>query len=268
MTGTKKSGLGRGLSSLIPTSQTEEDNNLDGRQRVLRSMVDASFQLVEERHDVALAAYLHVAHDDEPMLFLHRPTFSMLTPTTAFRLFHQIAQLSNSASQSGSFALEDWNGVYLRSSGALSDGIHLFAQTTHPFAPDVARSIERINGAAASVVHQVETAHDVSDLPQVRLMVEVEDAKTTVEAIITDHDGTLRRGRGSARKAEEAVVRSVLDAMAASHRYEAVADVASNNGRAVLTTLVQSDGTPRFGLAIGNSDNLGTTAASALRALQ
>lgn len=268
MSGTKKSGLGRGLSSLIPTSQTEEANNLDRRQRVLRSMVDASFDLIEERHNVALAAYLHVAHNDEPLLFLHRPSFSTLTPTTGFRLFHQIAQLSNSTPSIGPFVLEDWNGIYLRSSGTMSDGIHLFAQTTHPFEQPTVRSIERITTAAASVVHQVETAHDVSDIPQVRLIVEVAGAETTVEAAITDADGTRRCGRGSAMNAEEAVVRSVLDAATTTLEFSAVTDVADNDGRAVLTTLVESDGTPRFGLAIGDSDTLGIAASSALRALR
>ncbi len=268
MTGTKKSGLGRGLSSLIPTSQTEEENNLDGSQRVLRSLVDASFELVEASHDVSLAAYLHAAEGHEPLLFLHRPAFATLTPTTAFRLFHQIAQLSNATPSMGAFALEDWNGIYLRSHGERSDGIHLFATTRAGYDQAAVNSMVRINQASASVIHQVESAHLTADLPQVRLIAEVEDAKTTVEATVTGFDGTLRSGRGSAVEAEEAVIRAVLDAMASPLEFDSFTDTPVNDGRAVLTTLAETDGTPRFGLAIGGSDNLSTAASSALRAIR
>ena len=268
MTGTKKSGLGRGLSSLIPTSQTEEENNLDGNQRVLRSMVDASFELIAEHHEVSLAAYLHAPVGEEPMFFLHRPVFSTLTPTTAFRLFHQVAQLSNAATSIGPFALEEWNGIYLRSSGEHSDGIHLFARTGEGYDPETVNAIARVNNAASSVVHQVESVHESNDLPPVRLVVEVEDAKTTVEATITAPNGSLRQGRGSAILAEEAVIRAILDAMGTALRFETFSDVPVDNGRAILTTLSESNGTPRFGLATGGADNLSTAASSALRALR
>ncbi len=267
MTGTRKSGLGRGLSSLIPTSQSEEAQNLSSRQQALRNMVDASFELIEADHEVALAAYLHVAIGDEPLLFLHRPAFSTLTPTTAFRLFHQIAQLSNASDPAGAFALEDWSGIYLRSSGERSDGIHLFARTGQPYETNAVERLVRTSTASASVIHQVETAHLSSDLPAVRLVVEVEDAKTTVECSMTSLDGVLRTGRGSAVVAEEAVVRAVLDAVGSSLRFDAFATVPIDAEQAVLTTLTETDGTPKFGLAVGGSDHLSTAALSALRAL-
>lgn len=84
---------------------------------------------------------------------------------------------------------------------------------------------------------------------------------------MTSLDGVLRTGRGSAVVAEEAVVRAVLDAVGSSLRFDAFATVPIDAEQAVLTTLTETDGTPKFGLAVGGSDHLSTAALSALRAL-
>ncbi len=267
MSGTKKSGLGRGLSSLIPTSETDEADHLEGHERLLRSMVDASFELVEDHHDVTLAAYLHVGSTGEPVLFLHRPAFATLTPTTSFRLFHHIALLSNETDVRGRFVLDSWSGMYVRSGSTGSDGIHIFASDVSVYDDGALADISRAVSAMASIIHQVETAESVDDLAPVRLMVEVEDAKTTVEATITNDSGQLRTGRGASQIADEAVALSLLDASGRSWIFEECREIPVDDQRAVLTTFRDDDGNPRFGLAIGPSDNLTISANAAQRAL-
>ncbi len=267
MTGGKRGGLGRGLSSLIPTSETTELQELGTQERLLRSLVDAGFALIDEVSTVDFGAYLHVGHGADPVFFLHRPAFGTLTPTTAFRLFHQVGQLSNSTERVGTFALHDWTGVYYRSSGEASDGLHLFAAETEPDQESQALMVARTK-AVASVIHQVESADDNSDLPDIRLVAEVEQAKTTIEATITTASGQLLHGRCSALVPDEAVVGAVLDATENDSVLVEVREVPVDDRRAVLTTLRRPDGRASFGLAIGGPDNLTSTACSALRAIR
>ncbi len=260
-------GLGRGLSSLIPTSEKSELDELTETQRLLRSMVDAGFELLDERNKVGLTAYLHVSETNAPVFFLHRPAFASLTPTSAFRLFHQVAMLSNESDRSGRFSYDNWNGIFLRSAGQRSDGIHLVATTDDSFDAGEADSMLATLNAIGSIAHQAEVAADVDDLANVRLLTEVDSGQTLVEATVTEPMRSPAVGRATSTNGDEAVVEAVLDAVGKDFVFVETREVDIDDGRAVLTTLAKADGTPSFGLAVGASDSLATAAYSALRAL-
>ena len=152
-----QSGLGRGLAALIPDAEAVEHEHLDRRDQLQQRVMSAAFDLLEDADELAFCAYLHAPRDAEPHLWLRQPGFGTLTPTRAFRLFHQLALLSNQPDPSGWFEWEGRPTVYFRTEGPMSDGLFAVAASTGmPDAHD-RRTIGTICRLFSHLTHQLQT---------------------------------------------------------------------------------------------------------------
>jgi hypothetical protein len=259
-----KRGLGRGLTSIIPGAEQIERATRSPDEQLFRSLVDAGLDLLDELVAPEVSAYLHVPHDGEPQLELRRPPLTALTPTTAFRLFHTLAMLTNRTEDAGSFTYEDMTGWYVRSSGPASDGIHVVA--SHGLDPEdpVLGPATRAARAFGAVCHQF-SAPPADELAP-HLIVSVAGEETIVEAGVRVDDD-VRTGRGTSSTAPDAVALAVLDAVGPGLTLDELRDVELDRGRAVLVVLAAEDGDLRLGLARSERDLLQTAAIATLRAI-
>lgn len=260
-----KRGLGRGLTSLIPGAEQIERASLTPQEQLFRNLVDAGLDLIDELVQPEISAYLHAPHDDDPILQLRRPPLSALTPSTAFRLMHTIAQLTNRPEPSGVFTYDGMTGAYVRSQGPVSDGLHVFASHGLDAGSQEVEQATRVARAFGAVCHQFSTPAVDEATPE--LVVSVGDDETLVEATVRQ-DGEERVGRASSTEATEAVATAILSARGAPYALEEIRDVELESGRAVVAVLTHEDGFLRLGLAITDRDLLQTAAIATLRALE
>jgi len=149
-----KRGLGRGLTSIIPGAEQIERATRTPEEQLFGGLVDAGLDLLDELLAPEVSAYLHVPHVGEPVLVLRRPPLSALTPSTAFRLFHLLAVLTNEGPDEGTCVYEDMTGWYVRTHGAASDALHLVAaHGLDPADPAIATA-GRAARAFADACHQ------------------------------------------------------------------------------------------------------------------
>ena len=260
---TTKRGLGRGLTAIIPGAEQEELSSRSSEERLFTSLVEAGFDLLDELVDPALSAYLHAPQGGQPELYLRRPTLAGLTPSTAFRMFHQFASLTNRQSDEGAFEHEDLDGFFFRSAGSASDGMHYVAAAGLSNDVDRLEMARRTSGAFAEVCHQV---HDAATEPQAapRLVIEVANGNTTVTAHL---DGTDRTGTGSSHSRTEAAALAVLATQDEAYQLSEIRDVDLDDRLAVVTVLTHPDRGVRLGLAMSDSDVMEAAAIATRRAV-
>lgn len=265
MGSTSQAGLGRGLAALIPSAQQLERRHLSPTERLLDQLVSAGFDLLAEQADLALCAYLHAPHAGDPHLFLRAPAFESLTPTSAFRLFHQIAMLTNLDDDEGEYPWEGRTAHFLRTHGRRSDGLHVVAPMAGAFEPAARRVVREVCRAFGAVAHQVHAGDD-DDLPTPHLVLTTGTEGVAVEATVHDVD-TTRIGRGRAERRPDAVARAVLDAMAPTLQLVDVRVLASDPVQAVLVVLTDDEDRLRLGVATVETEDTDATALATLRAV-
>lgn len=226
------------------------------------TLVEASFDLIEELGTISLCVYLHVPHADQPILFARKPELSMLTPTENFRLMHTVTMLSNGRKPVAAFRHGDLGGHYIRTTGPSSDGLYVFGGIQD------AETSKRLTGmcrAFARVLHQFHL-DDESPLDAPLLKLEQHDHLSRVTVTIEHEEKTLT-GTGVAFSPEEAVAKAVLIAMSPGHRFDNVRTIDVGTRSAVLVVAHDPNGALRLGLAISDGDILQTTAVATRRAL-
>ncbi len=262
-----KSGLGRGLAALIPEAEDLEGRYLDDTERLLRSLANAGFDLLEEGSSLALCAYLHVPRGDDPHLFLRSPEFSTLTPSRAFRLCHAISVLTNHEEAAGCFTWEGLDGWYIRTSGPDSDGMHVVGRSNGRMDYGTHQITREICLAFGDLAHQVQHGGaDTTVAPA--LSVEIENGTTTVEASVELPDGTLSSGFGTATDRREAVARAVIAATGCNHRFIDVRNLALEDKRGSLVVLLDRSGALRLGITMVTEDVITAAAIATTRAIK
>jgi hypothetical protein len=261
-----KSGLGRGLASIIPVAEDYEDRYLDGTDRVLRSLADAGFDLLEEGSPLGLCAYLHAPAHKDPHLFIRTPSFDSLTPTRAFRLTHAIAMMSNAQEDTGAFIWEGLDCIYVRTHGAASDGIHVVGGTSGRMDYGSTQITKEICAAFGGLAHQVQNGGS-DDITPPRLTVEQTDGATTVRADIEGPDGVTVSATATATDRREAVARAVLEATEPNGKFIDVRNLALQDRKGSLVVLLDAKGALRLGITLVNDDVVSAAAIATLRAL-
>ncbi len=192
-----RSGLGRGLASLLPTAETSPPE-LGRDERMLYALATRGLDQIDTAANADLLAYIHVPHHDDATVILRTPALEQLSATRAFRLFSRFDRAIASGAAEGSFSFEGIIVVFMRTTGSLSSGVHFVGREGAVFD---ARSLARIRASARScgtICHQ-HAAGTPEDLPRLRLVVEITDSGTAVTVTYGDHLGIERNGRGTAR---------------------------------------------------------------------
>ncbi len=238
------------------------DRVLSPVDRLFETLVEASFDLIEELGSIDLAVYLHAPHDDQPLLFVRHPELAMLSPSQTFRLMHTVTMLSNGRKSTAAFRHGDLDGHYVRTIGPKSDGLYVFGGIQPA---DRARRITSITRAFARVLHQF---HLDDDDPVEVPTVNLETAANHVRAEATiriGHDEVI--GTSSAAAPGEAVARAVMQALAPHYLFDELRTIDLGRRTAVLAVLRDERRQLRLGLAISSGDIIRTTALATRRAI-
>ena len=228
------------------------------------TLVEAAFDLIEEVAPVSLAVYLHVPHNDQPILFARYPRLEVMAPTEVFRLMHTTTMLSNGRKPVSAFRHGDLNGHYVRTSGARSDGLLMFGPIQQP---QMAKRMTAVSRAFARVLHQFHL-DEVEGSFNPPLITIDSNTNGTHRATITVQatQGNLQATMDGATL-EEAVGRAVLTAIAPTHSFDEVRTISVGVKSAVLVVTHDAQGVLRLGLAISEGDILQTVAVAAQRAV-
>lgn len=256
-TGTQSRALERHIPPVLSQRSTPPVDNL------FATLVEASFDLLEEVGTTNLAVYLHVPHSDQPIMFARHPRLETLPATDTFRLMHTTTMLTNGRKPVSAFRHGDLNGHYVRTSGSMSDGLFLFGPIQQP---QSARRMVAICRAFARVLHQFHLDETGDSFHPPLLSIEpVEDGqKATVTMQTADGE---RVASATSTTPEDAVALSVLNAIAPGHELDEVRTLAVGTKSAVLVVSHDADGVLRLGLAINEGDILQTVAVAAERTL-
>ncbi len=226
-------------------------------------MVGAAFDLMEELGPISLAAYLHVPHDDQPLLFARHPKLELLTPTENFRLMHTITMLSNGRKPVAAFRHGALSGHYVRTTGTDSDGLFVYGPIQ---APETAKRITSISRAFARVLHQFHLDDGGASFEPPLLSIDTYEGVS--QATITiDVDGESYHASAEADRPEDAVAKAVIMAIAPDHTFSEVRTINVGTRSAVLAVAHDPNGVLRLGLAISDGDVLQTAAEAAKRSL-
>lgn len=234
-------------------------------EQLFATIVEASFDLIDELGHISLLLYLHAPHDDQPILFIRAPKLDHLNPSETFRLMHTVTMLSNGRKPTAAFRHGDLDGHYVRSSGAKSDGLFVFGGIQ---GADTARRITSVAQAFSRVLHQFHLDDDP----------DTTNAAAPIISLGTDGRGvrieaTVRRGdryaigRATADNPNEAVARAVMDAIAPLYEFDEIRTLDLGRRSAVLAVLRDERRFLRLGLAISAGDLLRTTGLATQRAI-
>lgn len=255
-------GTGKALQPSIPPVLSERSTpQID---HLFSTLVEAAFDLIEEVADITLAVYLHVPHNDQPILFARYPRLEMMSPTDVFRLMHTTTMLSNGRKPVSAFRHGDLNGHYVRTSGAVSDGLLMFGPIQQP---QTAKRMTAVSRAFARVLHQFHLdevgGSFIAPLLRVDPVAEVGHAAT----VTVKTTGDDRQGTATAETPEAAVGQAVLAAIAPDYQFDEVRTIAVGTKSAVLVVTHDRQKVLRLGLAISDGDVLQTVAVATQRAV-
>lgn len=226
------------------------------------TLVEATFDLIEELGSgISLLLYLHVPHDDQPLLFVRYPDMANQSPTETFRLMHTVIMLSNGRKPTAAFRHGDLSGHYNRSTGEESDGLFVFGgiQTA-----EMAARITSVSRAFARVLHQFHL-EDID--AQGRPSIHIDAVNELMQASVSIPAGERAlHGTATAVDAEQAVARAVIDACAQGYGFDEVRRIDVGTRSAVLVVARDATQMLRLGLAISDGDILQTVALAARRA--
>lgn len=260
---TVKGGLGRGLAAILPTAESSEKEQLSDVERVLHRLVDAGLDQLADTTKLDLLAYIHLPHGGEPVLLLRTPPLTNLSPTRAYRLFARFDEAVRSGLPEGTFAQDGYAGMFQRTVGTASDGVHVLARLDAVINEAALPALRATVQTYGAICHQY-VAGTPDDLVVPRLVVELSDAGTTVQVVA---GADRRAGQAMATDPQEAVVRAVLDSAQSDLAYRDAREVLLGSARAVLVVLRAPDGAPRPGFVVSEDDLLQATATAAIRAL-
>ncbi len=235
--------------------------------QLFESIVEASFDLIEELGDITLNLYLHAPHDDQPSLFVRRPYLRSLDPSHTFRLMHTVTMLSNGRKPTAAFRHGELDGHYVRTTGRRSDGLFVFGGIQRK---DIAQRITSICQAFARVLHQFHLDDDPDEVHTTAptVVIEARGADIHVAATVRDSgEDDEWIGTAIAASPNEAVARAVIDAVGPGYEFDEVRTLDVGQRSAVLAVLRDSQGLLRLGLAISAGDLVRTTALAARRAI-
>ena len=228
------------------------------------TIVEASFDLLDELGELSLALYLHAPHDDQPQFFIRRPDLAHRSPTDTFRLMHTVTMLSNGRKPVAAFRHGDLDGHYVRTTGPHSDGLYVFGGIQRA---EVARRITSVAQAFAHVLHQFHLDDEsmaIDDAPLISI--EAVDSAMRVEATVI-RDGLEFVGSSTAADPDEAVARAVIDAIAPGYDFDEIRTLQLDSRSAVLAVLRDERRMLRLGLAISSGDLIRTAALATRRAI-
>lgn len=256
-------------SGLTPISHGGTQPALPAREPVdqlFETIVEASFDLIEELGDITLNLYLHAPHDDQPILFVRRPFLRILTPSQNFRLMHTVTMLSNGRKSTAAFRHGDLDGHYVRTTGQRSDGLFVFGGIQRK---DIAQRITSICRAFAQVLHQFHLDDDPDEVHVVAptVMIQARGSDIHVDATVREA-GQEWSGTAVASSPNEAVARAVMDAVGPGYQFDEIRTLDVGRRSAVLAVLRDERGLLRLGLAISAGDLVRTTALATRRAIQ
>jgi hypothetical protein len=213
-----------------------------------------------------LCAYLHVAHDMGPQLYLRAPELSTLDANEAFELFGALRDtLRDAPSEETEVALGSFTALALTTSGSRSRGLHVVGRRDGVL-DDAERDLAiRLCRSLAAVCHTLEARVETpADTAPVRVAVESGDGEAKAEVSVP-MTGGLRTGWGSGASAVTAVASAVLDAVGVECELLHAGDVDAAGEHALLVLL--SDGSHRaLGSALASGDPLRAVAAATLDA--
>ena len=256
-------------SGLTPIPHGNTQPALAAREPVdqlFETIVEASFDLIEELGDITCNLYLHAPHDDQPLLYIRRPFLRTLTPSQNFRLMHTVTMLSNGRKQTAAFRHGDLDGHYVRTSGPRSDGLFVFGGIQRK---DIAQRITSICRAFAQVLHQFHLDDDPDEVHAVAPTVMIQARGGDIHVDVTVRDaGQAWTGTAVAASPNEAVARAVMDAVGPGYTFDEIRTLDVGRRSAVLAVLRDEHGHLRLGLAISAGDLVRTTALATRRAIR
>ncbi len=230
------------------------------------TLVEATFDLIEEiGTSISLLLYLHVPHDDQPVLFIRKPAPQTLSPTETFRMMHTVIMLSNGRKPSAAFRHGDLSGHYSRTSGDHSDGLFVFGsiQTN-----DAAARINSVSRAFARVLHQFHLEDDTQTALERRPGVHVEAVGDQIQATVSASPAAAGfHATATAADAEQAVACATIQACAPGFGFDELRRISVGTRTAVLVVARDLGNGLRLGLAISEGDILQTIALAAQRAV-
>lgn len=228
------------------------------------TLVEGAFDLIEELGESDLSLYLHVPHNDQPVLYSRRPELAAMAPSANFRLMHTVTMLSNGKKPFAAFRHGELQGHYVRTGGPLSDGIFVFGPIQQPH---VAERMHAVTRAFARVLHQFHL--DERTTSETAPLVDIDEYGGSVRSnvTVTRKDGGRLVGSATGQKAEETVARATIEAIGSGHIFDEFQSISLGSRTGVLSLLRDSNDDLQLGLAFSNGDLLQTVALATARAI-
>jgi hypothetical protein len=234
---------------------------------LIQDTVYAGLDALRASIPLDLCAYLHVAHDSGPQLYLRSPELSSMDANEAFELFGALRDtLREAPNEETEVALGSYVAMALTTNGSRSRGLHVVGRRSAGLERSERDLATRLCRSLAGVCHNLEArAEPAVDATPIRVAVESGDNESKAEVSVPVSGG-LRTGWGSGSSAVAAVATAVLDALGADWELVHAGDADAAGEHALLVLLSDSAGRPSLGCALAASDPLRAVAAATLDA--
>jgi hypothetical protein len=295
-----QSGLGRGLSSIIPQlADLDDDGSGPGagglaalipgvdddepgepesageppvgldegavrqlREDLIRALLDGLVNTMR----LDLCAYVHQENGGDPELFLRAPVLASLGPQGAWVLF---AALRDAVGRTSDRPIDvaGLHGVLVATGGSRSTGV--FALARSEGLTDREQAVAgRFCASFGRAVHQlVDDRLEEARTGDQAVTVEIHEARDSVLARVQlSLDGRPAAGSGRADTTVEAVTRAVIDAQSDDPVFRYASEVAHGGEHAAVVLLESEEGAVALGSAVTRHGGGQATAHAAARA--
>lgn len=236
-----------------------------------QDLIYAGLDAMRSSADLDLCAYLHVAPEQGPQLFLEAPALAGVDPTEAFNLFAALRDaLEREGSDEEAIGIGRYEAVAVRTRGPASRGLHVAGRTGRGLEEAQRDTVARLARRFGDLTHALETiagpAVPSGAVPSaLRVSVQTGEGRARAEVEVS---GAARPGLGEAATPVRAVASAAIDAVDAALKLVDAVEGEIGGERAVLVVLSDPLGRAAIGASLlgEGADALAAAAGAALDA--
>lgn len=216
-----------------------------------QELVYAGLEALAAVTPLDLCAYLHVAADEGPQLFLKAPSLSTVDPTEAFTLFTALRDaLDSEHPEEHPVPIAGHAALAVRTHGTASRGMHVAGRRAGPLEERERQTIAGLARRFADVAHALESLEAPAPRPVVaRVSLETLGGRARAEVEVAS-GAAARTGSAEATTPPRAVAAAALDAVDPGLKLVDCADDEIAGERAVLALIADGTGAPSIGCAL------------------
>lgn len=234
---------------------------------LVQDLIYAGLDAIRSAAGLDLCAYLHVAPDQGPQLFLETPSLAGVDPTEAFNLFTALRDaLEREGGDEEAVGIGRYEAVAIRTRGPSSRGLHVAGRRGHGLGAEEREVVVRLARRFGTLAHHIEST-DTRGRGPVATRVTVETAEGHARAEV-EVSGAARVGTAEAPTPVRAVASAALGAVDDGLKLVDAVEGEIGGERAVLVVLTDALGRSAIGASLlgEGADTLAAAAAAALDA--